>query len=129
MRRDPLGLYANLVPKNVEENHINSDASIDLNSIKSKVLDGQCPNLCVFILDALLLCINSLNSNPPGSIFSTVAKKMLNNLNIMEKRAMNWMTTIKKEFQKKIEEQMNYLNEYITTIKTNMEDGFKNIKE
>ena len=29
-----------------------------------------------------------------------------------------------KEFQKKIEEQMNYLNEYITTINTNMEDGF-----
>ena len=96
MRRDPLGLYINLVPKNVEENHINSDASINLNSIKIKVLDGQCPNICVFILDVLLLCTNSLNSNPPGSIFSTVAKKMLNNLSIMEKRAVNWMTTIKK---------------------------------
>ena len=96
MRRDPLGLYTNLVPKNVEENHINSDASIALNSIKSKVLDGQYPNLCVFILDVRLLCTNSLNSNPPGSIFSTNAKKVLNNLDIMEKRAMNWMTAIKK---------------------------------
>lgn len=95
IRRDPLRLFAEPVPANVEGYHKIIKKPIDLSTMKDKVLKGQYSTLGSFMSDARLLCINSLVYNPPGTIYSMTAEEIQGVLQKMQKRASKWMCAIK----------------------------------
>ncbi len=95
IRRDPLRLFAEPVPANVEGYHKIIKNPIDFSKIKEKVLEGEYTNLTQFAYDVKLLCINSLIYNPPGTIYSTTATMLREALDIMQKRASDWILAIK----------------------------------
>jgi histone-lysine N-methyltransferase SETD1 len=95
MRRDPLLLFAEPVPANVEAYSKIVPNPIDFGKIRSRVLDEEYTSLGAFISDARLLCRNALAYNPSGTIYSKTAKELYDVLEIMQKRASDWMTAIK----------------------------------
>lgn len=95
IRRDPLRLFAEPVPKSVEGYHKIIKKPMDFSTMKEKVLSGQYSSLSSFMSDARLLCINSLVYNPPGTIYSVTAEEIQSILDDMQKRASKWIYAIK----------------------------------
>jgi hypothetical protein len=95
IRRDPLRLFAEPVPINVESYYKIIKNPIDFSKIKAKVLAGEYNTLGAFASDAKLLCINSLIYNPPGTIYATTAYELRDAFDVMQKRASDWILAIK----------------------------------
>lgn len=95
MRRDPLLLFAEPVSDDVEAYHEIVPDPIDLNEIKSKVLNEEYKTLGAFVSDARRLCTNALAYNPVGTIYNKTARELLDALEVMQKRATEWMSAIK----------------------------------
>ena len=94
VQRDPQRLFAEPVPEGVTEYHKVILQPMDFKTIRKKILENQY-NLQSFSQDVRLLCCNSMAFNPPGSIYSDTAKYLLESLEVMLKRATEWMTAIK----------------------------------
>ena len=95
MRRDPLLLFAEPVPSDTEAYSKIVPNPIDFGKIRSKVLGEEYSTLGAFISDARRLCTNALAYNPAGTIYSKTAKELYDVLEIMHKRASDWMLAIK----------------------------------
>ena len=93
MRRDPLLLFAE--PVTAEGYSTIIKHPIDFGVIKANVLSGKYNTLGSFVSDAKLLCTNALIYNPAGSIYSKTAKKLYSVLGEMQKRASEWINTMK----------------------------------
>jgi len=95
VRRDPLCLFAEPVPANVVGYSTVVTSPIDFGKVKSRVQREKYTSLSAFISDARLLCTNALAFNPPGSIYSKTAKELHDVLDVMQKRAVEWINAIK----------------------------------
>lgn len=95
MRRDPLLLFAEPVPADVEAYSKIVPDPIDFGKIKSKVLNEEYKTLVAFISDARRLCTNALAYNPVGTIYNKTAKELLDVLETMQKRAIKWTNAVK----------------------------------
>lgn len=95
IRRDPLLLFAEPVPADVEAYTKIVPNPIDFGKIKSRVLNEEYKTLAAFVSDARRLCTNALAYNPVGTIYNKTAKELLDVLELMQKRASEWMTAIK----------------------------------
>jgi len=95
IRRDPLRLFAEAVPINVESYYKIIKNPIDFSKIKAKVLNGEYNTLGAFASDVKLLCTNGLIYNPPGTIYSTTANELRDAFDLMQKRASDWILAIK----------------------------------
>ena len=95
IRRDPLRLFAEPVPINVESYYNIIKEPIDFSKIKAKVFAKEYNTLGAFASDIKLLCTNSLVYNPPGTIYAVTAHELRNAFDIMQKRASDWMAAIK----------------------------------
>ena len=96
IRRDPLRLFAEPVPDNVEEYRQVVKRPIDFSIIRQRVLRGQYNSLAAFSADASLLCANALVFNPAGTIYAMTAQDLYEVLAEMETRATRWISAIKK---------------------------------
>jgi len=92
-RRDPLLHFAEPV---VAEgyNDIIQDP-MDFGKIKKNVLRNKYATLGTFVADARLLCDNAMLYNPPDSIYYKTAKELSDVLTVMQKRASEWINTMK----------------------------------
>ena len=95
LRRDPLNLFGEPVPVGVENYHKLITNPTDWKTIRQKTVNGDYTSFGAFISDVKLLCNNAIVYNPPGSIYSNTAKEISSVIEIMHKRASNWMTVIK----------------------------------
>ena len=95
VRRDPLCLFAEPVPSNVVGYSQVVTNPIDVSKIKSRIMREKYTSLSAFVADCRLLCTNALAFNPPGSIYSKTAKELHDVLDVMQKRAIKWVSAIK----------------------------------
>lgn len=95
LRRDPLLLFAEPVPSDVEAYTKIVTDPIDFGKIKSKVLKDEYKTLAAFLSDARRLCTNALAYNPVGTIYNKTAKELLDVLEESQKRAVEWTNAIK----------------------------------
>lgn len=95
IRRDPLRLFAEPVPTTIDSYHKIIKNPIDFSQIKGKVLRGEYNSLGAFASDIKLLYVNSLVYNPPGTIYATTAIELKDALEVMQRRASDWMSAIK----------------------------------
>lgn len=93
MRRDPLHLFEQ--PVAAEGYALVIHNPIDLTTIRENALSGKYSTLGACVSDARLLCENALAYNPQTSIYYKTAKEMRDALSAMQKRASDWMSTIK----------------------------------
>lgn len=94
MRRDPLRLFFEPVPRSVENYHKLITNPIDFRSIREKLLGEEYSSLGAMVSDLKLLCNNALLYNPSDSIYASTAQDMSKLLEVMQKRAQNWMKVI-----------------------------------
>jgi len=95
LRRDPLRLFAEPVPPSVEGYTKMIKRPIDFGVVRRRVLKGRYTTLKSFVQDARLLCANALVFNPEGSIYAITAKDIFESLEVMQKRASFWISTMK----------------------------------
>ncbi len=94
-RRDPLRLFAQPVAPDIPGYTTLIKNPIDFGKIRTKVLGEQYTSLGAFVTDARLLCSNALAFNQPGTIYWKTAKELHDLLEIMQKRASNWMNALR----------------------------------
>ncbi|VEU40973.1 unnamed protein product [Pseudo-nitzschia multistriata] len=92
-RRDPLLHFAEPVVAEGYSDIIKKP--MDFGKIKKNVLRNNYATLGAFISDVRLLCDNAIAFNPPDSIYSKTAKELLDVLAVMQKRASEWISTLK----------------------------------
>ena len=92
---DPMSLFAEPVPTDVEEYRLVISDPIDFSTIKLKILTQQYTSLTSFMSDARRLCINVCVFNAAGSLYAKTAKKIYDSLEIMHARAREWMDMLK----------------------------------
>lgn len=95
VRRDPLCLFAEPVPSNVVGYSQVVTNPIDISKIRARIQREKYTSLSAFVADVRLLCTNALAFNPPGSIYSKTAKELLDALEEMNTRAIEWSSAIK----------------------------------
>ena len=95
IRRDPMRLFAEPVPTDVEEYRLVISDPIDFSTIKLKILTQQYTSLTSFMSDARRLCNNVCVFNAAGSLYAKTAKKIYDSLEIMHTRARKWMDMLK----------------------------------
>uniref|UniRef100_A0A7R9VS13 [histone H3]-lysine(4) N-trimethyltransferase n=1 Tax=Pseudictyota dubia TaxID=2749911 RepID=A0A7R9VS13_9STRA len=95
LRRDPLRLFAEPVPPNIEGYAKIVKRPIDFSVIRRRVLKGRYTTLKSFVQDARLLCANALVFNPEGSIYAITAKDLYESLEAMQKRASYWISAMR----------------------------------
>lgn len=93
IRRDPLHLFA--LPVTAEGYQAIIQNPIDFSTIRDNVLNCRYSSLGSFTSDARLLCQNALAYNHASSVYYKTAKDMLDVLSVMQRRASNWMSTLK----------------------------------
>lgn len=94
-RRDPLRLFAQPVAPDIPGYATLIKNPIDFGKIRTKVLGEQYTSLGSFVSDARLLCSNALAFNQPGTVYWRTAKELHDLLEIMQKRASNWMNALR----------------------------------
>lgn len=92
-RRDPLMHFAE--PVEAEGYHDIIKEPMDFGKIKKKVFRRKYATIGAFVSDARLLCNNAMVFNPPDSIYYKTAKELSDTLTEMQKRAMEWISTMK----------------------------------
>lgn len=91
VRRDPLRLFAETVSEEgIESIHM----SIDLDTIRSRVLGAQYTSLAEFVADVQLLCDNARQSHRYGSIHSKTALDLNKVISKMQERANTWINAL-----------------------------------
>ena len=92
-RRDPLLHFAE--PVEAEGYHDTIKHPMDFGKIKKKMFRNGYLTLGAFVSDARLLCDNAMVFNPPESIYYKTAKELSDVLTVMQKRASEWISTMK----------------------------------
>jgi len=95
IRRDPLRLFAEPVPRDVAEYHQVIQDPIDFSTMRKKIMTSQYTSLTLFINDARRLCINACVFNAADSLYANTAKQIYDSLEIMIKRAKDWTASLK----------------------------------
>lgn len=95
IRRDPLRLFAEPVPQDVAEYHQVIQDPIDFSTMRKKIVTSQYTSLTLFINDARRLCINACVFNAAESLYAKTAKQIYDSLEIMIKRAKDWIASLK----------------------------------
>lgn len=124
LRRDPLRLFAEPVPSTIESYHKIIKNPIDFSQIRGKVLRGDYNSLGAFASDIKLLYINSLVYNPPGTIYATTAIELKDALEVMQKRASEWMSAIKNAHASYYSRKGRTHNRYVDNNDVNRETDF-----
>ena len=92
-RRDPLLHFAE--PVEAEGYHDIIQEPMDFGKIKKKLHSKKYATLGAFVSDARLLCNNAMVFNPQDSIYYKTAKELSKTLTVMQKRATEWISTMK----------------------------------
>jgi len=95
VRRDPLRLFAEPVPRDVAEYYQVIQDPIDFSTMRKKIMTSQYTSLTLFINDARRLCINACVFNAADSLYAKTAKQIYDSLEIMIKRAKDWIASLK----------------------------------
>ena len=95
VRRDPMRLFAEPVPEDVEEYYQVIQDPIDFCTMRKKILSSEYTSLGSFVSDARRLCINACVFNPADSLYAKTANEIYTSLEIMHDRAKKWMTVLK----------------------------------
>jgi len=95
IRRDPLRLFAEPVPSDIEEYHKVIKEPVDFQTMRKKVLASEYSSLGAFINDARRLCINACVFNAADSLYAKTAKQIFDSLIVMQKRAQSWILALK----------------------------------
>ncbi len=95
IRRDPMRLFAEPVPADVEEYHHVIQDPIDFSTMRNKILSSEYKSFGSFIADARRLCINACVFNPADSLYAKTANNIYHLLEIMHDRAKKWLAIIK----------------------------------
>jgi hypothetical protein len=95
VRRDPMRLFAEPVPEDVEEYHQVIQDPIDFSTMRKKILSSEYKSFGSFIADARRLCINACVFNPADSLYAKTANEMYHLVEIMQDRAKKWLAIIK----------------------------------
>jgi len=93
IRRDPFHLFAE--PVTAEGYSTLVQKPIDYGKIRKKLLSEKYTSLSAFVIDCKLVCDNALAYNPPSSLYYKTAKEMRDVIDVMQKRAHDWIGTIK----------------------------------
>ena len=121
IRRDPMRLFAEPVPEDIEEYYQVIQDPIDFCTMRKKILSSEYTSLGSFVSDARRLCINACVFNPADSLYAKTANEIYTSLEIMHDRAKKWMYVLKNA----------HASSFITHEDVNDEDGqdmFKDVK-
>lgn len=121
IRRDPMRLFAEPVPEDIEEYYQVIQDPIDFCTMRKKILSSEYTSLGSFVSDARRLCINACVFNPADSLYAKTANEIYTSLEIMHDRAKKWMSVLKNA----------HASSFITNEDVNDEDGqdmFKDVK-
>lgn len=121
VRRDPMRLFAEPVPEDIEEYYQVIQDPIDFCTMRKKILSSKYTSLGSFVSDARKICINACVFNPADSLYAKTANEIYTSLEIMHDRAKKWMSVLKNA----------HTSSFITSENVNDEVGqdiFKDVK-
>ena len=95
MRRDPLNLFQE--PVTAEGYSAIIQNPIHMKKIQENVVSGRYASFAAFVADVKRLCENAIAYNPRSSIYYKTAKEISGVVTVMQARANTWMSTIKAE--------------------------------
>ena len=95
VRRDPMRLFAEPVPMDVEEYHHVIQDPIDFSTMRKKILSSEYTSLGSFIGYARRLCINACVFNSADTLYAKTANDIYHSVEIMHDRAKKWLAIIK----------------------------------